>query len=166
MKDIGDINILRIPRTSRLLKVVFKSLLKHSTDIGMTCLKRLLRGDRTIKIVHGWSSTINRQVPEVQTKWVKLQQNGEYSYIWLQKILQWLIGNFHDGMKTKSNWLWFWLLKKSQNCKGDQSIVTPGGTSENRIRLLEGNLHYIYTSPLSYRMSQQSGIGMQKGATT
>ena len=141
--------------------------------------------DRTIKIVHGWSSTINRQVPEVQTKWVsiltikstryipevqtkwvKLQQNGEYSYIWLQKLLQWLIGNFHDGMKTKSNWLWFWLLKKSQNCKGDQSIVTPGGTSENRIRLLEGNLHYIYTSPLSYRMSQQSGIGMQKGATT
>jgi len=72
-----------------------------------------LRGGRAIKIVHGWSSTINRQVPEVQTKWVnilmikstrytpevrtkwiELQQNGEYSYIWLRKLLRWLIGKF------------------------------------------------------------------------
>jgi len=37
-------------------------------------------------------------------------------------------------------------------------------TSENRIRLLEDNLHYIYKSP-SYRMSQQLGIEMQKEAT-
>ena len=35
-----------------------------------------------------------RYTPEVRTKWVELQQNGEYSYIWLQKLLRWLIGKF------------------------------------------------------------------------
>ena len=37
----------------------------------------------------------------------------------------------------------------------------PEETSENRMRLLEGNLHYIYNSP-SYRMSQQLKTGMQR----
>ena len=76
-------------------------------------------------IVHSWSSTINRQVPEVRTKWVdilmikstrytpevrtkwvQLQQNGEYSYIWLRKLLRWLIGKF----------LWWNEDKNQTNC--------------------------------------------------
>ena len=59
---------------------------------------------RAIRKVCGWTSTTNRQVPEVQTKWVELQRNGEHAFISYEKLLQWLIGIFRDGMKMKLNW--------------------------------------------------------------
>ena len=45
-------------------------------------LKSIGRG-RNVRV---WTSTINRTMPEVRTKWVKLQLNGEYIYIWLKSI--------------------------------------------------------------------------------
>jgi len=66
---------------------------------------------RAIMNERNWTLTINRQVPEVRTKWVELEYNGEYTFI-LLKTLRWLIWNFSWWNKDGMDEQWCRLSKK------------------------------------------------------
>jgi len=87
----------------------FHILLRNS---GSTFRDNFKEG-REIMNKHNWTLTINRQVSEVQTKWVELQYNAKYTFIPL-KTLWWLIWNFLWWNKDGIDEQWCWLSKKFQ----------------------------------------------------